>query len=175
MGHNRRRSLHAAVAMVSKLRLTACALALFLLQAAVVHRFSHRLLRPDLIYLAAAFLALEASWTGALGGAFALGLLRDLGSAGRLGTGALVLLVATAGMLLLRDRLVRESAWTDLLLAFAYVLACGLMSALATAASTPAADGPTLVAAALGQAAFTAALSPFLFAGLARAGLVRPA
>jgi len=159
--------------MIRKARFTACVAVLFLLQVTVVHRFTHRFLRPDLLLLAAAFLGLEAEWQGALVGSFALGLLRDLGSSGRLGSSALLLVGVTAALLAVRGHLVRESAWTDLLLTFAYVLACGLISALAVALAGAGSDPTALLLRAAGQAAFTAALSPLASLAFSGLGLVR--
>ena len=158
--------------MVRKVRFILCVAVLFLLQVTVVHRFTHRFLRPDLLCLAVIFLALEANFASALWGAFALGLLRDLGSCGRIGAGALLFLPPTAALLIVRDRLVRESPWTDLALTFAYVLACGLLSALTVSAFTSGGHLGQLTARAFGQAAFTTALSPLFFVAFANLGLV---
>ncbi len=153
-------------------RLIACALALFLLQVCVVQRFSYRFMRPDLIYLAVVFLALEARPKQALYAALLLGLLRDMGSAGRLGASALAFLPATALLIALRRRLVRESALVDVLLTFAFVAACGAALAAGTALLSPGADFGPLLRRALGQAAFTAAISPLGFAALRAVGVV---
>jgi rod shape-determining protein MreD len=158
--------------MVRKVRLVLCVAALFLLQATVVHRFSVGALRPDLLYLGASFLALEADFTGALWGAFGIGLLSDLGSCGRLGASTLLLVPASALLAVLRRHLMRDSAWTDLVLTFAYVLAVGLVSAAFVAAFTPGGRIAQLALRALGQAAFTAALSPLVFAALTAVGVV---
>ncbi|MCK4283165.1 MAG: rod shape-determining protein MreD [Candidatus Brocadiae bacterium] len=160
--------------MVRKVRFTICAAVLFVLQVTFVHRFSHRFLRPDLLYLLVIFLALEARFEGALWGAFLLGLLRDLGSCGRLGTSALLFVPATWGLLLLREHLLRESAWMDLILTFAYVLGCELVYALGVAAFAPGVQLAELMPLALGQAIFTTALGPLSFAGFARIGIVEP-
>ena len=158
--------------MVRKLRFGLFLAAAFLLQATVLHRFSHRFLRPDLLLLTAAFLALEASPAGAIGGAFALGLLRDLGSCGRLGTSALILLPATGVLLLLRGHLMRESPWTDLALTFLYVLGVGMAGAVGVFVLSAGGELGALVPRAVGQAAFTTALSPLVFAALARLSIV---
>jgi len=128
--------------VIRKLRLITSVALLFLLQATVVHRFSYRFLRPDLLLLAAAYLALEADFPGALWGSLAIGLLRDLASGGPLGATPLVLVPACAGLVLLREHLLRESFWTD------------------------------LAAQAAGQTAFTAALAPLVIPALGAAGVV---
>ena len=58
------------------------------------------------------------------------------------------------------------------MLTFGYVLACGLARALIGAAFTPGPQAGELAAIALGQAAFTAALSPLAFLAFTRLGLV---
>jgi rod shape-determining protein MreD len=158
--------------MIRKGRLVLCVAVLFLLQVTVVHRFTHAFLRPDLLFLAAAFLALEADFTGALWSAFALGLLRDLGSGGRIGASAIVLVAASAVLVTVRRRLMRESFWPDMVLTFAYVLACGVVSALAVWALSEAGQLRELLARAAGQAAFTTALSPLVFVAFSKLGLV---
>jgi len=158
--------------MIRTMRLTAALLVLYLLQTAFVHRFTHDFLRPDLLYLAAIFLALEADWKGALWGGFAVGLLRDLGSGGRIGASALLFVAAAGALLSVRGHLVRERPWTDLLLTFAAVLACGTAAALARAAVTPGPQCVELLKRALGQAAFTTAMAPLVFVALHRAGIV---
>ena len=159
--------------MVRTGRLVFAALLLFLIQVTVAHRFSHGPLRPDLLCALAAFLALEADARGALLGAFALGLLTDLGSVGRMGVSALTLVAVSAGLLALRGRLVRETAWVDLLLTFLYVLAWGLLTAGAVWLQLWGARLGELAARAAGQAAFTTALAPLLYAAFWKAGLVR--
>ena len=159
--------------MIRKVRFVLCVAVLFLAQAALVHRFSYRFLQPDLLYLTAAFLALEADYKGALWGAFALGILRDLGSSGAIGASPLIFIPASMGLLFVRDHIRRDSALTDLLLTFAYVLSGGLVYAVI--AGLFGAGHPTdeLVAIAFGQALFTAALSPLFFVGFTKIGLVR--
>ncbi len=158
--------------MIRKGRLILCVAVLFLLQAALAHRFSHGFLRIDLLYIVVVFLALEADFKGALWTAFLVGLLRDLGSCGRLGASAVLFVSATWGTLWLRNRLVRESIWTDLALTFAYVLLCELAYGLGAAALIPAAQAADAVPRALGEAVFTTAISPLLFMGFARVGLL---
>jgi len=158
--------------MIRKGRLIICVAVLFLLQATLVHRFSQRFLRLDLLYVVVAYLALEADFKGALWGAFLVGMLRDLGSCGRLGASALLFVLATWATLWLRSYLVRESIWTDLALVFAYVLLCELAYGLGTAALTPGAQAADLLPRALGQAVFTTAVSPLLFAAFIKARVV---
>lgn len=158
--------------MIRKIRLALCLALLFVLQVTVAHRFAYGILRPDLLCLAAAFLALEADFGGALWGALTVGLLRDMGSCGRLGASALTLLPLSGAMSFVKDRLMRESAWADLALTFAYVAACGLMDAVGAWAFTAGASLAELVPRAFGQALFSAALSPLLFTALTWAGIV---
>jgi rod shape-determining protein MreD len=158
--------------MVRKVRLALCVAVLFLLQAALVPRFSYGVLRPDLLVLVAAFLALEADYRGALWSVFAIGLLRDLGSIGRLGGSGLLLVPACAGLVLLREHLVRESFLTDLVLAGLFVLAFSVGEAALSDLFVSGAGLRVLLTQALGQAAFTAALAPLLFAAFEGVGIV---
>jgi len=100
--------------MISKGRLALFALVLVLVQAAVAYRYSYGILRVDLLYILAAYLALEASPKGALWSALAIGLLRDLASCARPGTSAAALVTATGALLVLRGRIYREN-WPFLL------------------------------------------------------------
>jgi rod shape-determining protein MreD len=158
--------------MVRKVRLVLCIGVLFLLQAAVVHRFSYHSLRPDLLLIASAYLALEADYRGALWSGFAIGLLRDLGSTGRLGAGALLLVPACAALALLREHLVRESFLTDLVLAGLFLLAFSTGEAALDLAFVRGAGLRLLLAQALGQTAFSIALVPLVFAAMGGAGVV---
>ena len=146
---------------------------LLLLQATVIHRVTNEWFRPDLLCLAAVFLALEADYKGALVGALALGLLRDLGSCGRLGSSAILMVPAAAGLVLLRENLLRDSLWTDLLLVFLYVAVCGVLAAFGIAATASGSQLVPLLYRALGQATFTTALYPPAFIALDRLHVVR--
>ena len=159
--------------MIRRTRFIMCAAVVFLVQTTVVHRFTHGPLRPDLLLLLAAFVALEADAPAALVCAFCLGLLRDLGSVGPLGASSLVLVPATGVLVMLRSHLLRDSPWTDLVLTFGYVLGVGLVGGLIACLPSAAGELSALPARAGGQAAFTTALSPLVFALLARLGIVR--
>lgn len=158
--------------MIRKVRFALCVAVLFLLQVTVMHRFAYGILRADLLYLAAVFLALEADFTGAVVGAFAIGLLRDFGSAGSPGASAVLFPPASAALVLIRGHLVRGSVLTDMVLTFSYVLACNLASALGVAFFTAGGRIAELAPVALGQALITAALSPLVFAAFAGMRLV---
>jgi len=138
----------------------------------IAHRFAYRHVGFDLLYLLSAFLALEAGARGALGGALAIGVLRDLGSCGRLGASGVILVLATAGMLSLRDRVYRETVVMDLLLIFVFLLFCGAAEAAGVALGAAGADKKVLLGRALGQALLTTALSPPFFFLFERAGLI---
>lgn len=147
----------------------------FLLQTVLVHRFTYDFLRPDLLYLTAIYVALESDYRSALWCALAAGLLRDLGSTGRLGAGPLLLVPACAGLVFLKEYLVRDRPWTDLALTFACVLACGTVTALLTAAFVSGPQLAELLRRAAGQAAYSALLAPLVFVALHKAGIVDPA
>jgi rod shape-determining protein MreD len=159
-------------AMVRRTRLVACAAVLFLLQATVAHRFSYGALRPDLLALLVIYLGLEADFAPALIGAFALGVLRDVGSLTPIGLSALLYLPATGALLAVRERLFREHALMDMVFAFCFVLACGTVHALGAALLLPSAQAGPLAARALGQAVYTAALSPLFFVACTAVGIV---
>lgn len=158
--------------MIRKSRLVLCIAVLFLLQAAVVHRFSYHFLQPDLLLLAAAYLALEADFRGALWSAFAIGLLRDLGSSGRMGGSALLLVPVCAALVVLREHLMRESFLTDLALAVLFVLTFSIGEAVLSFLFVPGAGLHELLVQALGRAVFSAALTPMLYAAFGALGLV---
>ena len=155
-----------------KVRFAVCALVMVLLQVSVTYRFSYGILRLDLLFLLAAFMALEADLGAALWSALAIGLLRDLASAGRLGGSALILVPAAAGLFAVRDRMWRETALVDMVLVFGFALFCGVLEGTAVAIAGEAARWGTMLAHAFGQAAVTAALCPLFFALFRRAGLV---
>jgi len=149
--------------MISKGRLALFALVLVLVQAAVAYRYSYGILRVDLLYILAAYLALEASPKGALWSALAIGLLRDLASCARPGTSAAALVTATGALLVLRGRIYREKPVVDAVLAFIFVLCGGTLQATWLWLATPGANWPFLLWSALGQAALTAAFAPLFF------------
>jgi len=145
---------------------------LFLLQVAVAHRFFYSSVRFDLLYLIAVFIALEAGVRDALWSALWIGLLRDLASVGRLGSSAVLLVLAAAGVLLIRDRVFRESAVMDAAFVFAVVFLCALCDAVWLGLAGHEAAWGTLAGRATGQAAVTAALSPVFFVFFEWIGLV---
>ena len=145
---------------------------LFLVQVAIAHRFRYRLVSFDLLYILAAYLALEASRKGALWGALGIGILRDLASCGRLGGSAVILVVGTAGILSMRDRVYRETVAMDLLLVFAFLLFCGFSEVALVVLAASDADKGVLAGRALGQALLTTALTPLFFLLYERIGLI---
>ena len=167
-----RREATTRKAITRKARLAICALAMVLLQVSVTYRFSYGILRLDSLYLLAAFMALEADLGAALWSALAIGLLRDLASAGRLGGSALVLVPAAAALFAVRDRLWREPVLVDVMLVFAFALFCGAVEGTVVAIVGEAAGWGAMLAQALGQAVVTAALCPLFFALFRLAGVV---
>ena len=157
---------------IRKGRLILCAIVLFLIQVAIAHRLTYRFVRFDLLYLLAAFLALEGSEDGALWSALGIGLLRDLGSSGRLGGSAVLLLLGVAGLVHVRDRIFRETVVTDMLLAFLLVLFCGVGHAMGVALFGRYVQWGMLLVRALGQALITASLYPLLSLVCERIGLL---
>lgn len=157
---------------IRKARLVGCAGAVFLLQTAVLHRFSPGWGRPDLICLLAAFLALEATPAGALWSGLGLGLVRDLGSGGPLGGSALALLPVVALMLLVRDRPYR-GAGMDVALALGFVLGFSVLEAAGALIHAPAAGPAHLLRVAVGQSLLSAAVAFPLFFLFQHIGVVR--
>jgi rod shape-determining protein MreD len=156
---------------VRKARLSVCAVLLLLVQVCAAYRLSYGILRVDLLYLLAGFLALEAAPANALWSALAIGVLRDLASSARLSASALATVLATAALLAVRDRLYREPVFVDMALLFVYALLAGVVEATAVAIADRA-DWSVLLGCALGQAAFTAALVPVFFFLFERVGLL---
>jgi rod shape-determining protein MreD len=160
------------VGFIRKLRLALCAVSLLLVDVAFAYRLSYGILRADLVLALAAFLALEAGAPGVVWSAVALGVLRDMASSARPG-GSVVGMLAAAGLALaLRDRVYREKVLADMMLAFLFVLSCGVVRGTGTALFSPARWG-AMMGHALGQALLTAALCPLLFPVFRRLGLVQ--
>jgi rod shape-determining protein MreD len=156
-------------------RLSLCVLIAFLFQVSVAHRFFWGPLRFDMLYLLAAFLALEAPEEGTLWAILAIGLVRDLGSGGRPGLNPLTMLPAAVVLMLLSRRIYRDEILSDMVLVFAFVLMADGCQALGTVWLSEGGEAGVLLRYALGEAAVTAALSPFLFYLFDRVGLVEHA
>jgi rod shape-determining protein MreD len=139
-----------------------------------VPRFSYGVLRMDLLMLLAAFMALEARFTGALVGVFAAGLLRDLGAEGRLGASALLFLLTVPPLLVVREYLLRENPFTDWLLTALWLGVLAVVTAGIKALFTPGAQLGPLLSATGGQALLTALVAPLVFVLLHKAGIVQP-
>ena len=157
--------------MTSKLRLIACTMVVFLLQVCVAHRFSYRYFSADLLSLLAVYVALEGTLPAALWTALGIGLLRDFSSLGRLGSSAVLFVLGCALLLFVRGRVFRQGLLTDLLLVFAFVLLTGLVQAAGVALWSRGGQLPGLILSVLGQATYTAALSPIFFFCFEKAGL----
>ena len=156
---------------IRKVRLAICALILLLIQVCVAYRFSYGVLRVDLLYALAGFLTLEAAPAGALWSVLAIGVLRDLGSSARIGASALPMVVATASLLPVKDRVNREIVSLEIALLFVYALFGGILEAVGVALASGALWS-VLLGYAVGQALLTAALAPALFFVFEWAGLV---
>ncbi|MFP4028951.1 MAG: rod shape-determining protein MreD [Candidatus Brocadiia bacterium] len=148
-------------------------LILFLLQVSVLHRVSAGAMRLDLFYLLAVYVALEAHYRQALMSAFLIGLLRDLGSATRMGTSAFLMTLGAAGLITLRHRLYREGFITDMVLVFLFSLFCGVSQAFGTALLGHYVNSQLLLELAVGQAAVTAVFTPLFFPIFSGCGIVQ--
>lgn len=160
-------------AVIRKGRLIACAAVCFLIQVTILHRLTYGILSVDLICILAVFLALEASESGALWSALGLGLLRDMGTSGRIGGSSVLLVLGAAGLVRVRDRIFRETPLPDMLLAFLFALFCGGGHAMAAVLAERYADWQALLSQAFGQAVVTAALYPFIALICDRIGLLQ--
>jgi len=149
-----------------------CVTSLLIVQVTVVHRFSYGPWRPNLLYLCAAFVALDAPFSGAIWSAFVIGALADLSTCGRMGAGAFILVLACSAMLFLRHRLLRGNLLTDIALVFAFVFFAGAFHAVALALFTRGGAFATLLRAAAGEAAFTALLALLFFPFFHKLGIV---
>jgi rod shape-determining protein MreD len=158
--------------VVRRTRFALCLLCTYLVQVALVPRFSLGALRMDLLVLLAAFMALEADFTSALVGVFAAGLLRDLGGGGRLGASALLFLLTVPPLLVLREYLLRENPLTDWALTAVWLLALAVLTAVGKSLFTPGPQLAVLLRATGGQALMTALVAPLVFVLLHRAGIV---
>ena len=116
-------------------RLLAVAAAALVLEMTLLSDMAWAGARPDLLVPIVAFAALfAADPSGALGSAWAIGLMRDLGTAGPLGQFALIYLVIAWSISGLRPLLFREHPLTQAAVGGVAAAAAGLASAACTAA-----------------------------------------
>jgi len=158
--------------MVSWRRFIPVLIVLFLLQTSFVCRYTFGVFRVDLLCLLAIFIALEADYTPTLIAAFVIGLARDLGSIGPLGMGPLIFVPVAAGIIALRHFLLRDTFFTDMVLAGLGVLAIGLTAGALTALATPGPQIGALTVQAFGQAAMSLAAWPIIYISLDASKLV---
>jgi rod shape-determining protein MreD len=148
-------------------------LLLLVLQAAVMHRFSTGIWRLDLPLMLAAYMALEAASGPALVCGVLIGLLRDLASQNRLGVSVLVIVPATAAVLLVRDKVYRQHVVTHIVFAFLFVFLCGMLEAAGTWALVRPAHLGVFLKGALGRAVLTSVFAPVGFWLMDLAGLLQ--
>ena len=116
-------------------RLFAVAAAALVLEMTLLANVAWAGARPDLLVPVVAFAALFASETSlAFGSAWAIGLMRDLGTAGPLGQYALIYLVIAWTISALRPLLFREHPLTQAAVGGLSAAAAGLASAACTSA-----------------------------------------
>ncbi len=153
------------------LRLIAAAFAVSVLQQSLMHRYSYGYISFDLIALLAAFLSINVTDRNTLWAVTGLGLLRDLGSAGRLGLSAISFLPALLLVWALKERFDRTTMVSELSLSFLFLLCAGMVYASGTLLLTP---GITLsfFGHAVGRAFFSMLLAPPLFALFTIAGII---
>ena len=156
-----------------KFRFILLAFAVSVLQQSLMHRFSYGYLGIDLIGLLAAFAALSTTAGSALWAGLFLGLLRDLGSIGRLGASALSILPAVMLVRALKERFHRRNLISDITLTFLFLLCSGILYRLGLAVA--ASGGPiysSWLGYALGNAALTVLLVPPFFALFRISGVI---
>ena len=158
--------------MIRRFRFGICLLGVYLLQVCLAPRFSYGVLRIDLLMLLAAFLALEAGFTGAVAGVFVVGLVRDLGAGGHLGGSALLFLLTVPPLLVLREYLLRENPLTDWILTAGWLAVTAVLIALTKALFTPGPQAGPLLTATAGQALMTALVAPLVFVLLHRTRII---
>ncbi len=159
------------VTHIKTVRLIAAAAAVAVLQSCLMHRFSYACISFDLIALLAVFLALNTTAAGTLWWVLGLGLLRDLGSTGRMGLSAVSFLPAVLLVWALKERFDRTSPVSETSVSFLFLLGSGILYAAGTLLLCGgAASG--LFCHAAGRAAFSAILAPPLFALFRFAGII---
>lgn len=136
-----------------------------------MHRFSYAYIGFDLLLLLAAFMAINASWRGALWSSFFLGVLRDLGSVGRLGSGALALLLPVLLIGIVRERYYRDVMLSDILFSFVFLFSFGVIYSIPVLFLSRGASVAYLAHAAC-RSAFSVLLVPPFFGMLHMAGIV---
>jgi len=120
---------------IDAVRLMAVAVAALVVEMTLLANVAWAGARPDLLVPVVAFAALFAAEPShAYGMAWAVGLLRDLGTAGPLGQYALIYLVLAATLASLRSLLFREHPLTQAAVGGLGAAAAGLASAACTAA-----------------------------------------
>ncbi len=149
--------------VIRKVRLVSVALVLFLVQAAVINRFSVAWGKPALLCLLAAFLSLYAPMPDLMWGVLGLGILRDCGTGGEFGISALAVLPATAVVISLRGRFFRGGAM-DVALALIFMLVFSLVEATGVILFAGVSPIWALGGIAIGQSLLSAILAfPFFF------------
>ncbi len=148
------------------------ALAVAIVQQSLMHRFSHGYISFDLIALTAAFVAFHMTGKGGLWAVLFLGVLRDLGSTGRLGAGALCFLPAVLLMWALKERFFRRTMVSGISFAFLFMLASGALYAAGMIAFSPAGASYRYLYHAAASATFTAILVPLFFVCFRLAGII---
>ncbi|HKS15973.1 MAG TPA: rod shape-determining protein MreD [Planctomycetota bacterium] len=153
----------------SVVRLLAVAAAALVVELTLMSGLAWAGARPDLLVPIVAFAALFATEPSrALGTAWAVGLMRDLGTAGPLGQYALIYLVLAWSITALRPLLFREHPLTQVAVGGIAAAFAGLAAAACTAAFTGGIPLTLVLARTLSSAAITALVAPLAVTVLSR-------
>jgi len=153
----------------SPVRLLAFAAAALVLELTLLAHWAWAGARPDLLVPLVAFAALFAAEPSrALGSAWAIGLMRDLGTAGPLGQYALIYLVIAWSISSLRSLLFREHPLTQAAVGGVAAAIAGLASAACTAAFAGGIPLGLVFARTFSSALVTALLAPVAVTLLSR-------
>ena len=153
----------------SAVRLLAVAAAALVVELTLMSGLAWAGARPDLLVPIVAFAALFASEPSrALGSAWAIGLLRDLGTAGPLGQYALIYLIIAWSITALRPLLFREHPLTQAAVGGVAAAIAGLAAAACTAAFAGGIPLGLVLARTFSSALITALVAPLAVTMLSR-------
>ncbi len=160
------------VIRIRKIRFVLVALIISIMQQVFVHRYSYGYAGLDLIAVMGAFTAIMVPTGAALWSCLGLGVLRDLGTAARLGGSALAMLPAVLMISMLKDRFYRSGMAFDIIFTLLFMLSFGFVYAAGAIVFSLGTIPFSFFYHAIGYAVFSSLLVPPLFALFRSAGLV---
>ncbi len=123
---------------------------------------------PNLLFLIALYAALFAPRRDAVIAAWIAGIAFDVFSSGRFGVYGFLFAGAAVPLIYIRDKVFKEHALSQFVLAALAAAAVEALAATAVKAQYPAADSGSLVTGVVVTALWTAVLAPFVLAALVR-------